>query len=697
MKESSSKPKRLKKDLTLLSVYALATGATLSSGLFLLPGPAYMQAGPAIVLCYLIAMLPLIPAMFSMVELATAMPRAGGAYYFLDRSLGPLIGTIGGFGTWMVLVLKTSFALIGMGAYIGLFYKDVPMEAIAAGIAVLLAVANMFGAEKSGTIQIFLVCGLLSILSWFIIKGVPNVNPLHFAGFFDKGSDSIIATAGLVYISYVGVTKIASVAEEVKDPERNLPRGVFLAMFTAMIVYGIGTYVIVGVLPGEMLAKSYTPVADAAVIFAGQTGKIVVTIAALLAFFAVANAGILSASRYPLAMSRDHIIPRVFSHLNEKQIPINGILVTLVAVLIMIFAFDVISIAKLASAFQLLLFAFLCMAVIVMRESQIDSYDPGFRSPFYPWMQIAGIILPFIFIPTMGWMTIAFSAGLVCVGVAWYQGYARQRIDRHGAIFHVFERLGRRRENALDVELRGILKEKGLRSQDPYDDVIIHATVLDFPETITFEKVTEAAAQVLEKRIPLDAEQITKDFLEGTGLGATPVSHGAALPHMRVADLTSSEMVIVRASAGVRIEGESLGDPVSEEPIYAMFYLVSPTEDPSRHLRILAQLATRMDQEDFMDEWKNAKDEHGLRETLLRDERFVSFELIKDRSSSIFIGKSLRKVNMPPGCLIAVIYRDGESIVPGGNTKLEEGDRLTIIGEPAGVKELFDTHVHIEE
>ena len=117
----------LKKELGLLNVYAIATGTTLSAGFFLLPGIAFRDAGPAVILSYLIAAIPLIPAMFSMAELATAMPRAGGAYYFLDRSMGPFIGTIGGLGTWLALILKTAFALIGMGAYLSIFWEDVPI------------------------------------------------------------------------------------------------------------------------------------------------------------------------------------------------------------------------------------------------------------------------------------------------------------------------------------------------------------------------------------------------------------------------------------------------------------------------------------------------------------------------------------------------------------------------------------------
>ena len=109
--------KRLKKELTLFNIYTIATGATIASGFFLLPGLAFTQAGPAMLLSYLIAAIPVIPALFNIAELSTAMPRAGGVYFFLDRSMGPLMGTIGGLGTWLALVLKTSFALVGIGAY----------------------------------------------------------------------------------------------------------------------------------------------------------------------------------------------------------------------------------------------------------------------------------------------------------------------------------------------------------------------------------------------------------------------------------------------------------------------------------------------------------------------------------------------------------------------------------------------------
>ena len=166
----------------------------------------------------------------------------------------------------------------------------------------------------------------MAILAVFVGDGVPHIDPDRFRGFFDAGSSALLSTAGLVYISYVGVTHIASMSEEVKDPERNLPLGVFLALGTAVVVYGLGTAVMVGTIPMETLRGDLTPVATAAESFLGRWGVIVVSVAALLAFTSVANAGTMSASRYPLAMSRDHLVPRMFRRLSAGHVPAVAIL-----------------------------------------------------------------------------------------------------------------------------------------------------------------------------------------------------------------------------------------------------------------------------------------------------------------------------------------------------------------------------------
>ena len=689
-----AKKKRLRKELKLFDVFALATGTTLSAGFFLLPGLAAREAGPALVLAYLLAAVPLIPAMFSIVELATAMPRAGGVYYFLDRSLGPLMGTIGGLGTWLALMLKVAFALVGMGAYLGLFVPDLPVTPVAIALAVALGLLNLFGAKLSGRFQIFLVVGLLGILGVFLGTGLPSIRPEHFTDFLGAGWSSTLSAAGLVYISYVGVTKIASLSEEVADPERNLPRGVFLALGMTIVIYGLGTAVMVGVVPMAELAGDFTPVATAAGRVLGDWGVILLSFAALLAFTSVANAGTLSASRYPLAMSRDLLMPGLFQRLGRGRTPYPAILTTMAVIVLILGFLDATRIAKLASAFQLLMFALACLAVVIMRESRIESYDPGYRSPLYPWMQILGIVAPFVLIYEMGWMPMLFTAGLVAASVVWYMTFARSRTRRTGAFFHILRRLAERRlDEGLDRELRQILREKGLREKDPFDHVVAQAAVLDIDHQPEFEELVGPVAHLLAERLPATADELEQGFLEGTRIGATPVSKGVSLPHLRLFDIDQAEMVVVRSRRGLRVDVTDVhGGHSPQDRIHALFFLVSPEENPRRHLRILAQIAERVDDPDFMEEWLGARNEQELKEILLRDEHFLSLRLRRGAEGGELIGRALSELNMPEGALVALIRRNGRIVVPRGSTVLESGDRLTIVGEADDIRRLAREH-----
>ena len=194
------KSKRLKKELKLLDVYAIATGTTLSAGFFLLPGIAAQQAGSGIVLAYLIASIALIPAMLSLVELSTAMPRAGGVYYFLDRSMGPFFGTIGGIGTFLVLILKVAFSLIGMGVYISIFFPEVQIIPVAISLALVLGLVNLAGSKKSGGIQIVLVIILIAILVWFITGGLIITNAGKFQEIFNTNYATLFFLQRVWYI-----------------------------------------------------------------------------------------------------------------------------------------------------------------------------------------------------------------------------------------------------------------------------------------------------------------------------------------------------------------------------------------------------------------------------------------------------------------------------------------------------------------
>jgi APA family basic amino acid/polyamine antiporter len=687
---SIKRERKLKKELGLFDVFAIATGATLSGGFFLLPGIAAIEAGSWIFLAYLLAAVLLIPAMLSKVELATAMPRSGGVYYFLDRSLGPLFGTIGGIGIWLTLLLKVAFALIGMGAYLTIFFGNLPLIPIAVALAILLGVINVLGAKKSGSLTGFLVLGLLILLIVFIVGGIPRVNFTHFQNIFDTGFQNIISTTGLVFISYVGITKVASVSGEIKNPERNLPLGIFLSFGVIIIIYTVGTFLMGGIIPIDQLVGNLTPVATAGEIIFGKIGAVLLSVAALLAFISVANVGILSASRYPLAMSRDHILPQMFGKINHSGSPVNSIVLTVIVIILMLVILDPIKIAKLASTFQLLVFACLCLAVIIMRESRIQSYDPGFKSPLYPWMQIFGIISSFWLIIEMGWFPVIFSIGLILLCFIYYWYYAKDKVVRNGAIYHIFERLGRFRYSPLDTELRGILKEKGLRESDPFDEIVTRSFVIDHSEKEEFETTCREASVWISQFVNRTPSEIEKLFMEGTKLGVTPVTHGIALPHLHLQGIPQAEMVLVRGKEGIHINyKDPLKDSDHEEEaiVNAIFFLVSPEEDPTQHLRILAQIAGRVEEESFESEWRDAKDEQELKEAVLHEDRCLSIVISKETAIKDLINKPLKEIHFPEGCLVALLRREGQTIIPKGSTIIFEGDRLTIIGDPKSMAE----------
>lgn len=616
---NTGKTSKLRKELKLLDVYVIATGSTLSAGFFLLPGIAYLDAGPAIVFSYLIAAIPLIPSTFSIIELATAMPRAGGIYYFLDRTLGPWFGTIGGIGTWLALILKAAFALIGMGAYLQLIFPSVDIIPIALVITLLLGVINYFGSEKGSYVQRLLVIAVLAFLAIWIAKGLPNVNFKNFIGLYDISFDIILATAGMVYISYMGPTKVASLAEEIKDPERNLPLGIFLSILTMMIIYGFGVFIMTGTINPYEFAGNQTPFYASGMKFLSGFGKIIMIIAVFFAFISVANAGMMSASRFPLAMSRDHILPRIFIRINRRGTPFFALATTIGIIALIITTVKPIEIAKMASAFQFIIMSLVCVAVIVMRESRIESYDPSFKSPFYPWMQLFGIISQVIILFKMGWMPLLVSILLITLCSLWYWYYAKDRIIRNGAIFHMFERLGKNRYFGLDTELRGILKEKGLRKGDPFNDIIAHSHVVDFNNQIDFDEIVNKASSWFANTFRIEASKIAREFTAGRKIGLTPVTKGIALPHIRAVGIDHAEMVLVRVKNGLKISSFDFDGKYVNENVFALFFLMSPDNDPAQHLRILAQIARKVEKETFIVNWLDANDDVELKMCLIRN------------------------------------------------------------------------------
>ncbi|MEL6821445.1 MAG: APC family permease, partial [Calditrichota bacterium] len=230
----------LKKDLSRLDVFCLASGAMISSGLFVLPGIAFEIAGPAIILAYALASIFIIPAMLSKAELVTAMPKAGGSYFFIERSLGPFMGTYAGFLNWLSIALKAGFALIGIGA-VGAqflpFEQEIGIKLIAIVGCVIFTIVNLVSVKSVGSLQTLLVFVLLGILALHIGVGASAVDTGMYSHFQTVDITTLFAVAGMIFVSFGGLTKVASVGEEVRDPGKSLPQGMFIAYGVVSLLY----------------------------------------------------------------------------------------------------------------------------------------------------------------------------------------------------------------------------------------------------------------------------------------------------------------------------------------------------------------------------------------------------------------------------------------------------------------------------
>ncbi len=699
----AAKPK-LARNLTLFDVYAMSTGAMFSSGLFLLPGFAAAATGNSVWLAYLLAGFLILPAMYCMAELSTAMPKSGGTYYFLDRAMGPMMGTIGGLGSWVAVVFKSAFALVGMGAYLSI-YLEVPITITAIVLTAAFGAINIFGAKETTKLQRILVTTLVVILAGFTLLGLvaagSGPEPLlsyndNYGPFMKSGVIGLVGTIGLVFVSYAGLTKVASVAEEVQQPDRNIPLGMTLSLLTATVLYALGTFVLVKVLPADALAgneaagiePSYTPIADAGRVFMGDwpldLGVILIVVAAIAAFASTGNAGIMSASRYPFAMAKDKLMPDGLAALGKYKTPTRAILLTVAAMIAVIAVFPVEDVAKLASAFQLLLFILVSAAVIVMRESRIPTYRPGFKVPLYPWIPILGMLIGFFLILEMGLLAIGFTGMLCLLCVMWYNFYAARRVERRGAIFHAFSELGQNTYDGLEHELLSIINDRTQARNLTYENVVARSVVTDFRfGQYEWDELRGAIAETAHERYGM-AEDIAHNILGTDEPKFRSLSDAVRMVTFRDKRLDEPELFIFRFGPRSRI----LMDLEDAETVHTLMVLLCPPTPAGLDMRLAGHMAEIVQSDGFERRWLSAKTETDLTDVLVRDDHFLHVPLTEIPALADKVGRRIGELDLPDGILIALIERGDKTLIASPNMVLETGDIVALIGEPDAVEAL---------
>ncbi len=615
----------LKRELGLWDVFALGAGAMISSGLFVLPGLAFAVAGPSILLAYALGGFLLIPAMLSQAELATAMPRSGGAYFHIERSLGAFAGMLAGLANWFSIALKAAFALIGIGAFARLIWPDMgepTVRAIAIAGCLFFTAVNLVSVRHAGRFQVWLVVFLLASLLIFVGLGLPAIEPTHFDYFMPGGLSSILATAGLVFVSFGGLTTIANVAEEIHNPERDIPAGMFLAALVVSLLYVLAVMVTVGVLAPSRLADpatgyvNLTPLSEAAGVFLGRPGLVILSLGAMLAFITTANGGILAASRAPLAMSRDGLLPEVLERVSPRlHTPVVSILLTS-GFMVLALLLPIADLVKTASAMMLLLFLLTNVAVIIMRASGMQNYRPKYRAPLYPWMQIIGSGFYVLLIIGMGWLPLLVTGGFCLAGAAWYGLYVRGRISRESALVYLVKKIASKEiyRSELDDELKHIALERDQVIHDRFDQLVHQAAILDLPEATTADQMFRQASVVLARRLGLDAGELFNRLMEREAQSTTIVLPGLAVPHIIVEGEGLFDMLLVRARQGVLFPGR-------DQPVKTAFILIGTSDERNYHLRALMAIAHIVQEHDFTRRWLEASAGEHLRDILLLSTR----------------------------------------------------------------------------
>jgi len=605
----------LKRELGLMGVFCTATGAMISSGLFILPGLAHAKAGPAVIISYLLAGLLAMMGMLSQAELVSAMPKAGGTYFYVMRAMGPAVGTVDGIITWLSLSLKTAFALVGMAAFTAMV-TDLDIRLIAVALCLLFFAVNVVGIKEAARLQGFLVVGLLVILLGYIVRGIPSVEVLHFKPFAPYGIQPVFATAGFVFVSYGGLLKIAAIAEEVKNPARTIPLGMILSLFTVMLVYTLAVFVATGVTEASVFDVSLTPLSDAARTFMGRGGARVLAIAAILAFVSTANAGLMAASRYPLALARDGLMPAAFKRVNARfQTPHVALAATtgfIVAVLFL--KLDVL--VKVASGVLMLTFLFSCLCVIIMRESRVQNYRPEFHAPLYPFVQIAGIIGCGFLLYSLGLEALLACGGLVIGGLFVYWLFGRIRTTREYALMHLIERITSREltEHLLETELKEIIQERDEITKDRFDTLVERCDVLDLETALDADALFQKISEAMAPRLGVSPARFLRYMQRREEESSTAISPHLAIPHIVVDGIGAFAILLVRCRDGINFSAEA-------PSVNAVFVLAGSKDERNFHLRALSAIAQIAQSPDFEKRWMRARGIKGLRDVVLLGER----------------------------------------------------------------------------
>ena len=434
---------QIKRSLSLIGVIIVTVAASIGAGLFVLPSFAVAIMGPGIWLAFLIAGIVFLPGALSKSELSSAMPVNGGAYVYVERSFGPLVGTISGLGLWASFLLKSAFALIGFSAYMCAVtnYLDISTNTTLVIMAalVLITVLNIFGIKKVKAFQTPILALTTAVILIICLIQLFDANidfsrPIDGAFDVSRNDPVLVAeSAALVFVAYAGIYKAGAIGGEVKEPEKNLPKGMLISLLLITLLYVIVTFIMMASVDVDTMLNSdgsarEDPIFAFVDAVASTNIGLAMALLAVLTMVSGALSGLLAASRFLFGMAKDSLLPGTLGETNKKfGTPHWAIIITGITMAISIITLPVKDVAKLASGFQIMVIVALNISVIILRSEnpKHDWYKPTFKSPLFPWVQIIGTVTGGYLVFIMGEKAIIGAVAAIVIGVATYYIYGK--------------------------------------------------------------------------------------------------------------------------------------------------------------------------------------------------------------------------------------------------------------------------------
>jgi APA family basic amino acid/polyamine antiporter len=308
----------LKREIGLFGATALGIGAIIGSGIFIVTGIVAGIAGPAMIISVLIAGIIALFSAISVAELSVYLPEEGGTYAFAQKLISPFAGFIAGW-IWVFSNIFVGAAVsLGFAHYFVTLFPAVPVKVIAVMICIIFIIINYFGLKESTLLNNALVTSKVLILLFFVAFGLGFFRVDHFTPLAPMGMTGILGGAALIFFAYTGFARVTIMAEEVKEPEKTIPRSIFLALGISTILYILVSVVAVGLTGTSNLALSGSPLADAIRITGNPGAVLLISLGAMIATASVLLTTIMGISRIVFAMARNNDLPPFLSRISPR-------------------------------------------------------------------------------------------------------------------------------------------------------------------------------------------------------------------------------------------------------------------------------------------------------------------------------------------------------------------------------------------